>query len=567
MKSIIVLFALISYIYGCTNIMVTKGASVDGSQMVTYSADYFPGFGYLEHFKEADHPPGSWIDIHEWDTGKYLGKIPQVEHTWNVIGNMNQHQLAIGETTYGGREELHDPNGILDYGSLIYITLQRAKNAREAMKIMTELVANYGYYSSGESFSIVDKNEVWMMELIGKGPNRKGAVWVAMQIPDGYIASHANQARITRFQYQKNNDWFNPAQKVFNSPDVISFARDMGYFNGRDEIFSFSDTYNPLDFQGARYSELRVWSTYSKLDQSIKPYFGYASGNNITFDPSTGYATNRMPLYIRPSKKLSAIDVMNLMRDHYEATPLSPNKDIGGEPFGFMKRYRPLVWDYQNDQYVNERTISTQQSQWTFVSQSRGNLPDEIGGVFWFSVDDSATTVFFPLYTSITDIPRPYKKEMGASMKFSFDCAFWIFSMVAHLTYWKWDHIYPDVVSQQKKLESNFLRELQNTDSIALKLYQENPKKAVEYLTSVSIKNGEELFKTWKEFYGFLMTTYCDGVKRVDKGGKYPEVTDLGYPEKWYGRIVKEVGPMKKVKRYHNVNANVNDRNALRYKL
>lgn len=344
----------------CTNFLVTKGASTDGSTMISFAADSHVLYGELYYRPAADHKEGSMIDIYEWDTGEYLGKIPQVSHTYSVVGNINEHQVAIGETTYGGREELRDTTGIIDYGSLMYITLQRAKSAREAIKIMTQLVDKHGYYSSGESFSIADEDEVWILEMIGKGGKEKGAVWVARKIPDGYVSAHANQARITTFPMQEENNWFDESQTTFHSPDVIEFAREMGYFEGKDEDFSFSDTYAPVSFGGARFCEIRVWSFFKDFKSGMQKYKEYAKGN--IKHGKHDYATNRMPLWIKPDEKLSVHDVMNSMRDHLESTELDMRKDVGAGPFNRPYRWRPLRWEVEDETYFNERATATQQT-------------------------------------------------------------------------------------------------------------------------------------------------------------------------------------------------------------
>jgi len=337
----------------CTNFLVTRGASVNGSTMISYAADSHVLYGELYFSPAQDYPEGSWLEIYEWDTGKFLGKIRQVPHTFSVIGNMNEYQVAIGETTYGGRRELVDTSGIIDYGSLMYVTLQRAKSAKEAIQIMGNLVAEYGYYSSGESFSIADKNEVWIMEMIGKGPGNKGALWVARKIPDGYISAHANQARITTFP-------LNDPENCLYAEDVISFARDKGWYTGKDEDFSFSDTYAPLDFTAARFCESRVWSFFSKVNKDMDKYLDYAMGYNLE---------NRMPLWIKPDNKISVQDMMRFMRDHFEDTPMDMTRDIGAGPYRMPYRWRPLTWQVHDQTYFNERAVATQQTGFSFITK------------------------------------------------------------------------------------------------------------------------------------------------------------------------------------------------------
>ncbi len=378
-------------VFACTNLLITRGASVNGSTMISYSADSHVLYGELYYWPARDYPAGAMLDVYEWDTNRFLGKIKQVPHTYSVIGNMNEHQLAIGETTYTGIESLIDPEGIIDYGSLIYITLQRARNAREAIKVMSELLSEYGYASTGESFSISDPNEVWIFELIGKGPGNKGAVWVARLIPDGYVSAHANQARIQTFPLAtgKRNSIAitskdlrrisDPAVECVYSYDVIDVARANNLYEGSDSDFSFSDTYNPITFSGARYCEIRVWAFFNAVNDDMEQYYNYATGHDLS---------HRMPLWIKPDRKISNYDMMNFMRDHLEGTPLDMRLDIGAGSFGCPYRWRPLSWTLSDDpegrEYTNERATATQQTGFVFVAESRNWLPDPIGGIFWF---------------------------------------------------------------------------------------------------------------------------------------------------------------------------------------
>ena len=419
----------------CTNYLVTKGASVDGSTMITYAADSHVLYGELYHWNAGEHPEGTMIDVYEWDTGKYLGKIKQAPRTYNVVGNMNEYQVAIGETTFGGREELVDTTGIVDYGSLIYLTLQRSRSAREAIKVMAELVAEYGYYSSGESFSIADKDEVWFMELVGKGTGNKGALWVALRIPDGYVSGHANQARITTFPLENKktsisskhlDKIFEPAIEVVYAEDVISFAREKGWYVGKDKNFSFSDTYAPVSFGGARFCEIRVWTMFNQVSTGMENHWEYVKGNiehaekfeDGTENPNK-YATNRMPLWIKPEKKVSNHDLMMYMRDYLQGTELDMSSDFGAGPHGLPYRWRPLTWKVDGTTYVNERATATQQTGFSFISQSRSWLPDAIGGIIWWGVDDANTSVYMPMYSSITKVPHNFERGNGAMMKWS----------------------------------------------------------------------------------------------------------------------------------------------------
>ena len=394
----------------CTNFIVGKAASKDGSVLVSYSADSYGMFGQLYHYPAGIHAKGSMRDIYDWDSGKYLGQIKEAHQTYNVVGNMNEFQVAIGETTFGGREELADSTGIMDYGSLIYVTLQRSRTAKEAIRVMTDLVKEYGYYSEGESFSIADPNEAWILEMIGKGPGVKGAVWVAVRIPDDCIASHANQSRIHQFP-------LNDKENCIYSPDVISFAREKGYFDGLNKDFSFSKAYNPLDFGGVRYCEARVWSFYNQFNKAVgEKYLPYILGKS----------DEPMPLYIKADRKVSVRDIQHAMRDHYEGTALDITKDMGAGPFKTPYRLSPLSFEVNGQKYFNERPISTQQSGFAFVAQMRANLPDAVGGVLWFGLDDANMIAFTPVYCCSTRIPDCYSDKNGDCVTFSRDSAFWI---------------------------------------------------------------------------------------------------------------------------------------------
>lgn len=538
----------------CTNFLVTKGASKDGSTMITYSADSHVLYGELYYWPERDWEPGTMLDVYEWDTGKYLGEIPQVDHTYNVVGNMNNHQLAIGETTYGGRSELRNPEGIMDYGSLIYITLQRAKNAREAIKTMSELVDNYGYYSSGESFSIADPEEVWIMELIGKGPGVKGAVWVARRIPDGYISGHANQARITTFPLadgetsitsKEMDKIFDPQIETVYAYDVIDLAKEKGWYSGRDKKFSFSDTYAPVDFGGARFCEARVWAGFNKVNDAMDKYVEYAMGEDLS---------ERMPLWVKPDEKLSAHDVMELMRDYYQDTPMDMTEDIGAGPYASTVRWRPMTWEVDGESYFNERAISTQQTGFSFVAQCRNWLPDPVGGILWFGVDDTYYTVYSPMYCGMQEIPHSFAKGNGDMMTFSDDAAFWVFNQVSNFAYSRRLPMEEDIKNKQKELELGFVNETATIDKIAAELYKEDPCLAVKYITDYSVDAGNETVSEWKDFYAFLFTKYMDGnVKEkrdVPEGYKYvnPKLSQPGYSKAWYKAIIESTGDKFKMK-------------------
>jgi len=531
----------------CTNFLITKGASKDGSTMITYSADSHVLYGELYYWPERDWEPGSILEVYEWDTGKFLGTIPQAAHTYNVVGNMNNHQLAIGETTYGGRRELRG-EGIIDYGSLIYITLQRAKNAREAIKTMSELVEEFGYCSSGESFSIADKNEVWIMELIGKGPSKKGAVWVARRIPDGYISGHANQARITAFPLADGKKSitsgelekiFDPAIETVYAHDVIDLAREKGWFDGKDKDFSFSDTYAPVDFGGARFCDARVWAMFNRVNDNMDKYLDYAMGQDLS---------ERMPLWIKPDQKLSVHDVMELMRDYYQDTPMDMSKDIGAGPFASTVRWRPMTWEIDGETYFNERATSTQQTGFSFVTQSRNWLPDPVGGIFWFGVDDTYYTVYSPMYCGMQAIPHSFEQGNGDMMTFSDDAAFWVFNQVSNFAYNRRMPMEDDIKNKQRELEIGYVEETATVDKIATEIFNTDPSLAVKYITDYSVKAGNSTVSQWKDFYAFLFTRYMDGnikaKREVPEGYKYvtPELSQPGYSKEWYETIVKTTG-------------------------
>jgi dipeptidase len=518
--------------FSCTNFLISKGASRDGSTMISYSADSHVLFGELYHYPAKDYPAGSLWDVYEWDTGEFLGRIPQVRHTYSVVGNMNEHQLAIGETTYGGRLELQDTTAIMDYGSLIYLALRRAKTAREAIALIDELMTSYGYYSEGESFSIADPNEVWIMELIGKGPGNKGAVWVARRIPDGYVCGHANQARITTFP-------LNDPENCLYARDVITFARSKGYYSGSDEDFSFADAYAPLDFSGVRFCDARVWSGFRKVADGMDDYADYAKGENMN---------HRLPLWVKANRKLGVEDVMNMMRDYYQGTDMDMTKDIGAGPNKSIVRWRPMTWQVDGKTYLNERAISTQQTGFSFITQSRSWLPDPVGGIFWFGVDDTYSTVYTPMYCGIKAIPPSYAVGNGAMMEFSPDAAFWVFNQVSNFAYTRYNYMIPYIQEKQKLLETGYLAETVNIDKVAGDLFKKNPKKAIQYITDYSVKSGEKTVAEWKQLYAFLFTRFMDGnVKTRVEGKQNPKLEQPGYDEAWYRQVVKDAGERLKV--------------------
>ncbi|MGQ8337911.1 dipeptidase [Sunxiuqinia sp. A32] len=548
---LITLLALLisSQAFTCTNFLITKGASVDGSTMITYAADSHTLYGELYYQPAMDHPEGALRDVYEWDTGKFMGKIPEVSHTYSVIGNMNEFQLAIGETTYGGHKELQSQEGaVMDYGSLIYIALQRAKTAREAIEIMTSLVEGYGYASSGESFSIADPNEVWILEMIGKGEGEKGAVWVAQRIPDGFISGHANQARITTFP-------LNDSQNCIYSKDVISFAREKGWYDGMNKDFSFSDVYAPVDFGGARFCEARVWAGFNKVASNMDQYTEYAKGV-IEHGGENNFATNRMPLWIKPDKKVTVKDVMEMMRDHFENSDLDMTKDLGAGPYKLPYRWRGLTWQVDSVEYCNERAISTQQTGFSFVTQSRSWLPDPIGGILWFGVDDTYSTCYVPMYCGINEIPECFKVGNGDLLTYSPTSAFWTFNKVSNLAYLRYDDMIGHIRELQSKIEGQFISYTPAIDRAAKMLYDdEGDLIARNFLTQYSVNEANNMTANWEKLFEYLLVKYIDGnIKKENDGvferneyGLPADPDQPGYPEWWYRAIVNSTGEHFKV--------------------
>lgn len=527
-----------TFIYPCTNLLVGKKASADGSTIISYAADSYALFGELYHWPAKQYKPGEKVKVYDWDSGRYLGEIPQALRTYNVIGNMNEHQLAIGETTFGGRTELADSTGIIDYGSLIYITLQRATNAREAIKIMTDLVSEHGYYSSGESFSIADPNEVWVMEMIGKGVGNKGAVWVAVRIPDDCVSAHANQARIQQFP-------LNDPENCIYSQDVITFAREKGYYTGNDTDFSFAKAYAPLDFGALRFCEARVWSFFNKVNKNMAEYVTYAQGK--TTDP--------MPLYIKPDRKLSVQDIQSMMRDHYEGTELDWRFDMGAGPFNSPYRWSPLTYEVDSVEYCNERPIATQQTAFSFVAQMRSWLPNEIGGIIWFGIDDAAQTVYYPFYCGHNQVPEEMAIGNGDLLSFSWTSAFWIHNWVSNMVYTRYSDMSIDMKKVQSSLENSYFTSQPNIEEKASVLYAQSEQDAVEYLTDYTnnlVANG---VASWKQLGEYLMVKYVDGVIKPEENGKFKRnqygqpdnPIRPGYSNEYYQKIIDQTGDKYKV--------------------
>ncbi|MDR1408209.1 MAG: C69 family dipeptidase [Tannerella sp.] len=524
----------------CTNFLVGKKASADGSVMISYAADSHNLYGEMYHWPAAVWPRGSMLEVREWDSNRPLGSIPQVEQTYSVVGNMNEYQVAITETTFGGRRELRDTTGILDYGSLIYIALQRARSAREAIGVMTGLVAQYGYYSGGESFSIADKNEAWIMEMIGRGSGNRGAVWVAIRIPDDCISAHANQSRIQQIP-------FGDKENCMYAPDVVSFAREKGYFSGKDEDFSFARAYCPYDFGGLRGCEARVWSFFLKYDRGMEQYADFVKG-----DPSK----EPMPLYIKPDRKLSVRDVQNGMRDHYEGTDLDMTKDAGAGPYGVPYRWRPMTFKVDGQEYVNERAIATQQTGFVIVPQMRNWLPDAIGGILWFGADDADMTLFNPVYCSALQTPECYRVGNGDLLTFSWTSAFWIHSWVAHMAYGKYSFMIKDIRKVQDEIESSYRETLPAIENAALEMYGKDPGEAKRFLTWFSRTNADQATERWKKLGEYLLVKYIDGNVKKEDNGQFrrnpyglPSPPDFpGYDEAYYRSIVESAGDRLKVK-------------------
>ena len=513
MKKIYLIFAFCSaWVAGmaCTNFLVGKDASVDGSTMVSYAADSYALYGFLHHSPAANYAEGAVREVKDWDTGKPLCTIPQVAHTYNVVGNMNEHQLTIGETTWGGRAELETGEGI-DYGSLIYIALERCKTAREAIKCMTDLVAEYGYASSGETFSIADPNEVWLMELIGKGKVEKGAVWVATRVPDDCIAAHANQARFTTINFKDKENWM-------WSKDVVKFARKQGYYTGKkDEDFNFQEAYAPYDFSGLYVCEARVWSFFRKFSGDMDKYFDFASGK--TFVETGGkYAGERMPLYIKPNHKVSAQELKNCMRDQYEGTPLDITQGPDAGPWNSKLRYGSLGFKLDSVQYWFERPIATQQTAWSFVAQMRGYESAKAGGIFWFGVDDAASTVYVPMYSTITEVPECFKEGNGDMYNYSPTSAWWTYNIVANWAYTKYSAMMPDIKKVQAAWEDKFNAQVEAVDAQVAEM---DPAKATEFLTKYSCAQAQESTAAWKELGIYLFVKYLDGQERKEKDGEF----------------------------------------------
>lgn len=525
----------------CTNFIITRGASTDGSIMVTYAADSHQLYGCLYKYTPSKRA-AAMMPVYEWDTGKYLGDIPQAEVTYSTVGNMNEHSLIITETTFGGREELVDPEGRVDYGSLIYIALQRARTAREAIDVIVDLANTYGYASSGESFSIADTEEAWIMELIGKGPGNKGIVWVARRIPDGYICAHANQARITTFPKDD-------PENCLYAPDVISFAREKGYYSGDDADFSFCDAYAPLNFSAMRACEARVWSFFRTFADDMDKYVDYAMGYN---------AANRMPLWVKPAAKISPKQVFDAMRDHFEGTPMDMTKDLGAGGHGLPYRWRPMSFEVDGKEYINERATATQQTGFWMVGQARPGKT----GILWFSVDDAATSCLTPIYCNTTEVPECFAEGNGSMLEYSPTSAFWLFNRVTNFAYLRYDMMSADIRKVVDFWERSMLEAVAGVDWTVEGM---SPKQQRKHLTQFSVNTAQVMFENWTRLDKYLLIKYMDGnVKSehddvlryvIGEGGDASHFVDNGngrdipgdiqfpgYNDKWKRAVVEDNG-------------------------
>lgn len=520
----------------CTSFLVGKNASADGSAFITYNQDDYGMFGRLHYLPAAQHAKGEMRKIYDGDTNHYHGEIAEAPYTYAVMGYINEHQVGITETTFGGRSELEDPKGIIDYVSLMTIALQRSKTAREAIRVMTSLVQEYGYASEGESFSIADPNEVWILEMIGKGPKEKGAVWVAIRIPDDCIACHANQSRIHQFNMKDKKN-------VMYAKDVITFARKKGYFTGKDADFSFADAYAPADFSAIRFCETRVWSFYNKWVNGMEQYLDYVDGKHI------GQA-KPMPLYFKPKQKLSLQDVMSSMRDHYEGTPFDITKDVGAGPYEAPYRPTPLVWEHKGKKYFNERPISTQQTAGTYVIQLRASLPNAIGGVLWYGNDDPNMVAYTPVYCCASKAPECYDPKDASDVKFSWNSAFWVENWVSNMTYPRYSQLFPSVKAAREELESKYASQQAEIEAQAKTLLSQDPARAKAYLTDYSAQCAKQMMNRWKQLGEYLIVKFNDQSIKPEKDGKYEMTPDglgkaverPGFNKNYREVITKETG-------------------------
>ena len=549
---VVSLFLIIGFnASACTNFLVTKGASVDGSCFITYAADSHIRYGELYFTPAADWPEGSMRTIYDRSTNAVRGYVPQPAHTYQVVGYINENQVAMGETTFGGREELIDKNGLIDYGSLMFMALERSKSAREAIRIISDLVEEYGYGSDGESFSISDKNEVWYMEIIGKG-DEKGAVWVAIRIPDGYISGHANAARIQTFKQRDgkksitDKDWkklYKPEVEVIYKHDIITFAKKKGYFDGNDKDFDFSAAFAPTDFSDARICDLRVWAMFNEVCDDMDQYWDYVTGKDLEH--------GRMPLYVKPNRKISLTDMMSFMRNHFQGTELDKSQDIGADPFGSPYRWTPLYWEYDGQKYFHERCVVTQQTGFSFIAQSRNWLPDQVGGIIWFGVDDTNSTVYTPFYCSITEVPIEFRQGNGDMLTYSDNAAFWVFNRLAHFKYLFYNRVIGDIQKVQNELETGYQEEVKEIDNQAVDMINNGGEmEAVALLTDFAAKSAANTVNRWKQLDNYLLVKYLDSNIKQEENGEflrnghgYPaKPKQPGYPDSWKKKVIEDTG-------------------------
>ena len=538
MKKLILSFAVMAATnaMACTNFIVAKGASTDGSVICTYNADDYGMFQNLCHYPAAKHAPGEMRRVVDWDTNEYHGEIPEAPQTYNVIGNINEFQVTIGETTYGGREEMVDPTGILDYGSLIYIALQRSKTAREAIKVMTTLVETYGYNSEGETFTICDPEEAWIMEMMGMGPGSKSAVWVAIRIPDNAICAHANQSRITTFDMKDKNN-------VLFSKNVVKYAKKMGWYEGKDADFNWNMAYAEPDFSGKRFCEARVWSFFNHFSNDMDRYLPYAMGKVPNAEP--------MPLWIVPNHKVSVQEVMECMRDHYEGTPFALDSDIGGGIWGMPYRPTPLSFELDGEKYFNERPTSTQQTGFSYVSQMRSWLPREIGGLMWWGNDDGNMVAYTPVYCSMTQRPECYNTPGADEITFSDKNAFWVCNWVANMVYPRYSLLFPSLKEVRDSLEKSYFAAQTEIEKQAVAIYDTNhPEVAVKYLNAYSVEKAQQMLASWKNLATYLIVKYNDMIIHPEENGKFTRDKNglgtrpkrPGYPDAYKRALIKQTG-------------------------
>ena len=542
--------------HACTNFLLTRGSTSDGSTMITYAADSHTRYGQLRFHPGGTHQPGEMLSLYNYGSLKHQIDILQAARTYRVVGFINEHQFAMGETTWGGIAPLSKGNleGI-DYGNLIYLALQRARNCREAIRVMADLVATYGYADGGETFSLADPDEVWLFEITSKGHEEKGAVWVARRVPEGYVRAHANQARITQFPQEPSRwrkargkglhpaisslhlDYINePEVECVYSLDVVSFARKNGWFSGKDADFSYADTYNPLTFSGLRACEARVYAFFNRIAQGMQRYEAYAMG-----DPKA----ERLPLWIKPDNKISVHEVMELMRDHFEGTPMDMTQDVGAGPFHCPYRWRPMDFKVDGKEYIHERAISTQQTGFSFVAQCRKGYADHLGGIIWFGVDDTYSTCYCPMFCAIDSIPLCFREGNGSMSQYSPTSAFWLFNRVSNFCYLRYDSMIVDVRNMQKECEDYFISSVE-------KLKSTTPAQ----LTGLSHHLAEIMMESWNRLDQLLLTKYIDGNIKYVKDGQI-ETTPTGvvrfpqqppYPDWFYRAIVNDHGEVLQVK-------------------